>query len=58
MSSSVVYKLTQLQEFKDIVNQPFEKVDQNSSVNKYRNVNVFSTDDYKVVRVESYSFVL
>jgi len=52
MSSNVVYKLTQLQEFKDIVNQPFEKVDQNSSVNKYRNINVFSTDDYKVVRYD------
>jgi len=52
MSSNVVYKLTQLQEFKDIVNQPFGKVEQNSSVNKYRNVNVFSTDDYKVVRYD------
>jgi hypothetical protein len=41
MSCNVVYKLTQLQEFKDILNQPFGKVDQNI----FKNINVVATDN-------------
>lgn len=52
MQSNVVYTLTQLEEFKDIISQG-GKTDKNSSVNKYNNINVFSTaDDYKVIRYD------
>lgn len=52
MQSNVVYTLTQLEEFKDIISQGV-KTDKNSSVSKYNNINVFSTaDDYKVIRYD------
>lgn len=52
MQSNVVYTLTQLEEFKDIISQG-GKTDKNSSVSKYNNINVFSTaDDYKVIRYD------
>jgi hypothetical protein len=55
MQSNVVYTLTNVQDFKDIVSQHVVKTEINANINsgKYKNINVSSSDDnYKVVRYD------